>query len=244
MTTQALRRVELFRDLDEREIRQLASLFVEKELVADQIVFREGDQANTFYVVTRGTVVVYRDTIGKPVQLLGRLQNGDFFGEMGLFDDVRRAASARAVVPSTILMISKADLLGFLDGQPAIALKLQMAAARRHSANVAAALELGQRQEVRIRVSHPAKLETIEGSPYRVWVENLSAGGIRLENVPDGWSDHDEVDFRLDCGDGPVPFSGRVAWRRGRAAGIAFSDRSLEHEARIQRTLRFLLDDA
>ena len=244
MWIETLQQVDLFRDLAAPALDRLATRCQPMELAEDQVIFREGEPATAFYVVVAGAVALYRDAIGKPVQLLGRLGPGDYFGEMGIFDRSFRTASSRAVQSSTVLLIARESLLHFLDGHPEVTLRLQMAAARRHSANVAAALEIGHRQEVRIRVSHRATLVLDDGSRHRVMVENLSAGGLRMAAAPRRWREGDEVTFTLDCGDRPLSLSGRVAWRRSDVAGIAFTHRPRGHETSIQRTLRHILTSA
>ncbi|HEX9736340.1 MAG TPA: cyclic nucleotide-binding domain-containing protein [Thermoanaerobaculia bacterium] len=241
MRSDDLRQVEPFRDLDDHALARLAQDFVEIHLPADYPVFREGAPVDSFYVVKEGRVVVYRDTVGKPVQLLARVGACEFFGEFALFTQCESTISARTTEPSRLLKIDKSVLLDFLEAQPVVALKLEMAAAKRHTINAAAALELGQRNEVRIRVSRRVRLTLDDGSSHPVVIDNLSSGGLSLRGAPETWTEGDVVAFDLHLNPEVLPCEGRVAWVRGDLVGLAFTDCSEDHDALVQRSLRHLL---
>ncbi len=239
-----LRDIELFRDLNDQEYERLAKSFVELRFPAGHRLFEEGTRSEAFYLIREGAVVVYRDTVGKPVQLLARLGRHDFLGEFGLFDEVKHTGSARTTKLSRILKIRKEDLLAFLDEHPAIALKLQMAAAKRHSAYAAAALELGARREVRIRVNRDVALTLEDGRPHAATLDNLSLGGLSLTGAPPSWREGDEVSLELDLAGRTLTIKGRIAWRRDHALGVAFQETTLDHDLQIQAALRKLLEPA
>lgn len=241
MRTEVLCQVDIFRDLDDPTLERLAQEFEDLHVPAQHPIFQEGTPVNAFYVVSSGRVSVYRDEVGKPVQLLTRVEPGEFFGEFALFSLSDNTISARATVDSHILKIEKQTLLDFLEARPAITLRLQMAAAKRHTMNAAAALELGQRSEVRIRIKRPVTLELEDGSSRSVVLDNLSPGGLSLQGAPEHWREGDDVDFDLRFGSDLLYCDGRVAWMQGDLMGFAFNDTSDEHDARVQRSLRRLL---
>ena len=89
------------------------------ELVLDQskdrnvpegnFFFREGDRAESLFVLEQGSVTVFRDWQGDLVEL-GKLYTGDCFGEMSLIDFQARSASVQATtdceaieIPSQVL---------------------------------------------------------------------------------------------------------------------------------------------
>jgi CRP-like cAMP-binding protein len=240
-----LRRVRPFIELDKDELHRLANAFSERLLPAGHHIYRIGDTPNAFYVVREGEVALYRDKPGSPTQLQAHLGPGDFFGETGLFDDAAHTVSASTNVTSRILEIRRKTLLDFLDDHPEVALRLQMAAARRHSQNVSDALELGRRNEVRISLALEANLR-LEGGAInrRVKVENLSLGGVCLRDVPLAWDRHWTVRFTLLFEGLELPVIGRVAWRRGDAVGIAFTRTDSAHEDRVQAMMRRLKNAA
>ena len=237
-----LRRVHPFVELDSAGLEELAAMTLERAYAQGEHIFRFGDPPGSLYVVWEGTVTLFRDRPGQPIQLQARLGRGQVFGETGLFDDAARSDSATAGSAVRILEFPRSPLLAFLDEHPEVALRLQMAAARRHSQNVSDALELGQRNEVRIRLGQQAQLETDEGGlPRRVTVENLSIGGICLRDVPMAWNRHWTVRFGLRIDELLLPVIGRVAWRRGDTVGIAFTQTGEDHDHRVQAMMRRLL---
>lgn len=237
-----LKQVRLFVDLDEEEMVRLAALFSEEVLLSGHRVFKPGDPSDAFYVIEEGSIALYSDQPGKPIHLQGRLGPGDFFGELGLFDGFERAASARASETSRVLRIPKDALLAFLDDHPTIAIKMQIAAARRHSQNVSLALDLGHRSEVRIRLGKQAEMILDNGQRHGVMVENLSLGGICLRAVPETWQRHWTLRFELLYDSERLPVIGRITWRRDETVGLAFSRTDPDHDDRVQRMLRRLLD--
>lgn len=239
---QDLKSVELFQELEESDLERLAQWFVELSVPGQRLVLQEGKTSEAFFVIAEGVVAVFRDAIGSPVHLLTRLTQGDFFGELGLFVDGRHAASVRATEPCRLLKITKKDLLRFLDDHPSVFHKLQMSAARRHSANLASTLELGRRRELRIRCSNEITMTLESGATYQVLLENLSLGGVCIRQAPKTWTVGDDVVFFLGIRENEIRLTGRVAWRQGDSLGLAFINKLPNHDMIIQMATRLLLE--
>ncbi len=237
-----LRRVALFRDLDDHELERLNQHFVELSFRRDAIIVREGDPTSGLYVVREGSVAVFREAVGKPVQLIARLGPGEFFGELDIFGEGQHMASVRASDASRILRIERQDLLDFFGDHPEIEQKLQLAAARRHLANVTAHLDLGRRREVRIHLRLPVRLESTPGSARAVVLENLSLDGLSLSDAPEDWDVGQTVSFGLGLREGQLHLEGRVAWRREQTVGLAFQKHNPNHDTLIQMAIRVALE--
>ena len=69
------------------------------------IIFNEGDHADGMYVVLSGKVRIYRGKSGAE-KTLTILKQGDFFGEMALFDHGPRSATAQVVGDAELRFIS------------------------------------------------------------------------------------------------------------------------------------------
>ncbi len=90
------------------------------------VIFREGDVADCFYVIRDGTIDI---TLGNRV--LKPLQRGDIFGEMSLIDGMPRSANAVAQTKATVIPINEEQFL-FLVGQlPYFALNVMRVLAMR-----------------------------------------------------------------------------------------------------------------
>ena len=240
-----LRGIALFAELDDEQLGRLAGSLQEEHHPAYQLIFREGDPVDAFYIVRSGLVTVFRDEAGRPQQVLARLEEGGFFGEMGLLNDkARRFASARTASPTTLLRLDKADLIQILSANPGLELKFRAEVIRRHGMNVSALLGLAGQRDVRIRLGVDARLEMEDGERLAVRLENLSLGGVGLSGVPDNWQPGYLVKFRLGVSDDPyiLDVNGTISWREGDTVGVAFGPEAAGNASLIHRALRQFLD--
>lgn len=240
-----LRRIPLFAELDDAQLRRLEALIREEPSPAKRVIFREGDAVDAFYMVKDGLVTVYREEKGQPLQVLARLEEGGYFGEMGLLNDkARRFASARTTLPSTLLRIEKSDLVQVLSEIPILELKFRAEVIRRHGMNVSALLALAGQRDVRIRLGVEAVIMPEEGGPIPVMLENLSLGGLGLSGVPIAWEVKQPVRFSLGLPDEEpaLEVSGTVTWKEGDTIGIAFDSLMAGDPNRIHRVVRRFLD--
>jgi peroxiredoxin (alkyl hydroperoxide reductase subunit C) len=91
------------------------------ELEAGQIIIRQGDEADRFYIVVAGEVAVVRKTEEGAEIELATLSAGDVFGEMGILTETRRNADVRARSKVELLALDWADFKGLLDSSDATA---------------------------------------------------------------------------------------------------------------------------
>ena len=99
-STDILRRV--LGSLSAEDIAELNQVAIRREYPGDAVICREGELEHTFYVIESGAVSVTRRLNDETDQVLGVLGDGQFFGEMGLLDDVPRAATIRTLTTSTL----------------------------------------------------------------------------------------------------------------------------------------------
>lgn len=96
----------------------LATRFVSRRAAAGDVVVREGEPGDRFYLIVRGAVsVTRREPNGEAVEL-GRLAEGDEFGEMALLRDVPRNATVTARTDCLFLTLSRDDFLALLERAP------------------------------------------------------------------------------------------------------------------------------
>ncbi len=119
-----LRRVSLFSELDEGEIAAVARLAMPKRFEKDQVIFYEQDEGDVFFVIGSGRVkVTIASPEGKEI-ILSQLEEGDFFGEMALFDDSPRSANVVATEGAEVWSIRRAEFLQILGQNFPIARKV------------------------------------------------------------------------------------------------------------------------
>ena len=104
-----LRRIHFFDGLKFDELERLSSLVKLVSVEAGEVIFRQGDPPEAFYIIERGRVQILRPGSGgeEVVAVMGR--SGDFFGEMALIEARPRSATVRAVAPTDLLVISRPD---------------------------------------------------------------------------------------------------------------------------------------
>lgn len=86
-------------DLQQDHLAILASCAMPTRFVPDQIIFREGDMANRFYLILEGRVGVEMDVPDRPPVLVEHLVAGDVLGWSWLFPPYIWNFTARAVEP-------------------------------------------------------------------------------------------------------------------------------------------------
>src|SRR3954447_3349852 len=94
-----LRAIPLFAELPTDQLRLIAFSAVRLELAEGQVLFREGTKAISGFVVLSGAVELISGE-GDKKKPATRCEAGALIGEVALFIETRRPATATAVVPS------------------------------------------------------------------------------------------------------------------------------------------------
>lgn len=119
-----LSQVYLFRELTPGEMERLLSISKEKKVKKNEVIFREGDIGDAFYLIVTGGIRISTFVPGVGEEALTILREGEYFGEMALIDDAPRSASAIANDDTMLLYIGKDDFRNLLERQTDIAYKL------------------------------------------------------------------------------------------------------------------------
>ena len=88
-----------------------------------EIIIRQGEVGNCMYVIQEGKVDVLIERDGKEVRIAVREQ-GDFIGEMAIFERDVRSATVRAVGPARVLTIDKKNFLRRISEDPSLAFRM------------------------------------------------------------------------------------------------------------------------
>jgi CRP/FNR family cyclic AMP-dependent transcriptional regulator len=87
------------------------------------VIIRQGDVGTCMYVIQEGQVEVVLEDGEHEVHLALR-REGDFFGEMALFDRDVRSATVRALGDARILTVDKRNFMRRIHEDPALAFRL------------------------------------------------------------------------------------------------------------------------
>ncbi len=130
-----LRQIPIFNALDDHALQQLARLLVTETFEAGKVIFNEGDSGDKFYLVARGKVaVLLPGPYGRLIQAAVS-QDGDYFGEIALLEDVPRTATTQAITSCLILTLQRQHFLRLLGQYPAIRAELEATARARRGQN-------------------------------------------------------------------------------------------------------------
>jgi CRP/FNR family transcriptional regulator, cyclic AMP receptor protein len=109
-----LREVPLFSEMDENEVAGIREIMEEQKFKPGQVIIREGETGDLFYVITEGRVeVIIRDADGSDV-VLHEAGPGDFFGELSMLTNEPRSARIRAMDEVTTLALGRDEFFAFL----------------------------------------------------------------------------------------------------------------------------------
>lgn len=128
----ALARVDFCRPLDDAALETLARAARERPYGPGEVVIREKEHGDEFFIVERGELVVYvsQGGNGKPTEV-ARLRAGSFFGEMSAITGAPRSATVRAATECELLVLDKAAFQRLLDQSPEAAEVISEALAAR-----------------------------------------------------------------------------------------------------------------
>jgi CRP/FNR family transcriptional regulator len=130
-TIALLHRVPVFSALGQDELARVAEVAVPRRFEAGEVVFREGDESDTCYIVRSGRARAVRDHSDGRSITLANFGPGDIFGEFAMFDDERRSATVETLEPTVAVAILGGDMRRLLREHPDLAVKLITALVRR-----------------------------------------------------------------------------------------------------------------
>src|SRR5262249_42961611 len=103
----------LFPGIPEAQLGELIDTSTIEHYGKDEVVFREGDQADAFYLIRNGMVKISKKSGDKEV-VLSYLVAGNFFGEGALFSKLGRSATITTIFPSDLIKLSRTEFDDFL----------------------------------------------------------------------------------------------------------------------------------
>jgi small-conductance mechanosensitive channel/CRP-like cAMP-binding protein len=130
----ALSRIELFASLTDAERAALAASLERHPFADGDVLFRQGDAADSLYILTTGRLAVYDESGGSRTRLAS-LAAPDYVGEMGLLTGQARGATVVADRDALCYRIDKAGFDAILTRRPEIVEALSHVLARRQADN-------------------------------------------------------------------------------------------------------------
>lgn len=104
-----LQNIDIFDAIPTSDMAFIAGIMGNKNIMQDNILYKEGDYASTMYVLVNGSIRLEKD--GKEMMKIGV---NEAFGTWSLFDDDSRIVTAVAEEESELLTIEREDFIDIL----------------------------------------------------------------------------------------------------------------------------------
>ncbi len=198
MSLNLLSKIPLFAGLPVGELDEIISALDVRELDDREILFREGDPGEHFFVVLSGVLEVLMAEETPEELLLNVLYEGEYLGEMSLLmPGGHRTASVRARGKSTLLSMSRTQFMDITKKHPELAISMVRVLSQRLDAtNTATFRDLTEKNR-QLQTAYDelkaAQAQLIEKE--RLERELQVAADIQLSILPDVLPDFPEFGF-------------------------------------------------
>jgi NTE family protein len=115
-----LRRLKVFADMSEEQASLFLDLVEPMQVRPNRLIVKMDEIGDCMYLLLDGEVRVSLSAEGRET-ILAKLETGDFFGEVCLFDEGCRSADVISVRDTTLLRLSKHAFQVLLEEYPRIA---------------------------------------------------------------------------------------------------------------------------
>lgn len=127
-----IKNVPMFAGLKDRQLMRLADRMVERTYAAGDMIVKQGQGGEGFYVLTAGKAEATRERSEGEKTVVNTFGPGDFFGELALLDEEGvRTATIQAVDQVTCLILTRWDFLATLRQDAEMAVEILQEMARR-----------------------------------------------------------------------------------------------------------------
>ncbi len=120
----------LFEHLDPTELAEVVGIMQLQRLREGQVLFREGDEGDAWYVIFTGDCGVTKASAAGGTRHIANLGARACFGEMAVLDGSSRSATVTASGPTTLFRFRRGPFNGLLSDGSLAAFKLVHAMAR------------------------------------------------------------------------------------------------------------------
>ena len=117
--------VPLLQGLSDKLIDQLSNRAKELTFLQGDLVIEQGEKGDSLYIINHGELTIYKtEHIDKPI---AELKSGDFFGEMALLGEQVRTANVKVNKPTSLLRLTRKDVLLMAENEPELKNRLERA---------------------------------------------------------------------------------------------------------------------
>jgi CRP/FNR family transcriptional regulator len=180
---QALDQVRHFADLTPSTKNALADVAVLRHFPAGQVIYLEGEPAQTLYILESGWVKATRISPEGREQALLFLRGGEVFGDVAVYTGAPYPGTVTALEPVEAWAVDQASMLGLIARYPDLA----MAVIRR----------LSERVMYYVGLVEDLTLHSVESRLASTLLKHAESDGYRLIVPRRAWTTFDEMAVRL-----------------------------------------------
>jgi len=106
-----LKNLPIFKDLNDKELTIITKILKIVTFEYGEIIINQGDKGDSLFIIMDGSIEIYRTSGDGNNISLGVYTEGFYFGELSLFDDQLRSATAKALEYTMLFTITKKDFM-------------------------------------------------------------------------------------------------------------------------------------
>lgn len=190
-----IRGIELFKDLNEEELNLICKSAEVKTFDTNNIIFSENNPRQSLFIIYEGEIELFKTTPFGEEKRLAFFGKYDFLGEGSLLDDSPHSTSARALLKTTTISLSRTKFAEFVKKHPDVGLRVfshiarvmsrRMRQTNARAVNIGAQYESGRtRSEHDLLGDRDVPLEYYYGIQTLRGIENFNISGITLNFYP------------------------------------------------------------
>lgn len=123
--------IPFFSQMQSEELHDLFGRLKRRAYRPGETIFHKDDAGTTMYIINEGTVKVSVPSEVGTEMILSILSNGEFFGELSLFDGKPRSATVTAAGLTEVFVLHREDFVDFVGKHPNVSLGIIRALAQR-----------------------------------------------------------------------------------------------------------------
>uniref|UniRef100_A0A131XJZ3 cAMP-dependent protein kinase type II regulatory subunit n=2 Tax=Hyalomma TaxID=34625 RepID=A0A131XJZ3_9ACAR len=104
---EAVKNILLFKSLDVNQMQEVIDAMFERKVKPGEVVIKQGDDGDNFYVIHSGTYHIFVNKDGKQDELVGKYDGTGSFGELALMYNMPRAATITAVTEGSLWAMNR-----------------------------------------------------------------------------------------------------------------------------------------
>ncbi len=191
-----LKEIELFKDLDSKELVLFAEYLEKKVYKKDTILFQQNSPRTSLYLIMSGSVELFLLTPFEQEKRIGFFTKNDFMGEGALLDEYPHSTSGRVLEESVIYIINRDNFKAAMKDHPEVGMKILsrishvISRRMRNTTNqvVDAAVQYlsgGVRREHDLLGERDVPNEYYYGVQTLRGLENFNISGVSINHYPD-----------------------------------------------------------